>query len=44
MGDELHDPVALPLIHFVEDLLASSGRLDPLEKKETKLSLVFENK
>jgi hypothetical protein len=43
MSDELHDAAALPLIHFVEDL-ASSGRLDPLEKKETELSLVFENK
>jgi hypothetical protein len=38
MSGELHDPAALTLIHFVEDLLASSGRLDPLEKKETELS------
>jgi hypothetical protein len=42
MSGELHDQAALPLIHFVEVLLASSGRLDALEKKETELSLIFE--
>jgi hypothetical protein len=38
MSGELHVPAALPLIHFVEDLLATSGRLDALEKKEMELS------
>jgi len=44
MSGELDDPAALPLIHFVEVLLASSGRLGPLENKETELSSMFVNK
>jgi len=41
MSGELHDPAALPSIHFVEDLLASSGRLDPRENERDRTGLNF---
>ena len=41
MSGELHGPAALPFIHFVENLLASSGRVDPRENERDRTGLRF---